>query len=260
MKAPLTCLLAVIGFAPKAISHYNLEALVVNGVITQPYEYVRRTTNGWSPIGDVTSPDMICNEGGLTDDTMAATKTYTVSPGEQVGFTVNIEIGHPGPLAVYLSRAPDGVAANAYKGDGDWFKAYAMTYTHIDQYDIHWGNFYDGQPIRNFTFQLPQDLPPGEYLMRGEHVGLHQADTFGQAQFYIGCAQLKVTGYGNGVPGPTVKIPGVYDGYEPGLLVKINNPVPTSYEAPGPATWPNGCEDGTPNLIGEVSDGDCRGE
>ncbi|KAI9035585.1 uncharacterized protein KD926_003245 [Aspergillus affinis] len=125
-----------------------------------------------SPIGEVTSPDMICNEGGINDDTMAATKTYIVSPGDQIGFTVNIEIGHPGPLAVNLSRAPDGVAANAYKGEGDWFKAYAMT--------------------------SPRICPA--------------ANTCSQARFYIGCAQLKVTGHGDGVPSPTVKIPGVYDG------------------------------------------------
>ncbi|KAL3460073.1 glycoside hydrolase [Aspergillus heterothallicus] len=258
MKTTLRTLLAFSGLSALTQAHYNFEALIVNGMITQPYEYVRRTTNGWSPIGDVNSPNMICNEGGLDPTTMANTKTYSVNPGDSVGFTVNIEIGHPGPLAVYMSRAPDGTPANAYSGDGDWFKVYAMTYSHIDEWDVHWGNFWGGLPIRNFTFQLPSDLPSGEYLMRAEHIGLHQASTYGQAQFFIGCAHLNVGGSGTGTPAPTVKIPGVYNGYEEGILVKINNPVPDHYTAPGPSVWPSGCEDGTPNLVDHVSDGDCR--
>ncbi|KAK6811431.1 hypothetical protein RU639_012818 [Aspergillus parasiticus] len=122
-----------------------------------------------------------------------------------------------------------------------------MTYRSIDEFGINWASFHGGLPIRNFTFQRPSDLPPGNYLMRGEHFG-----------FYISCAQLTVIEDGMGAPSPTVKIPGVYNSYEPGILVDINNPVPTSYTAPGPATWPSKCEDGTPNLVGQVSDGDCR--
>jgi hypothetical protein len=258
MKSSLQTLLTLSSLTTLSTAHYNFESLIVNGHITNPYEYVRRTTNGWSPIGDVKSPNLICNEGGLDPATMGSTKTYPVTPGDTVGFTVNIEIGHPGPLAVYMSRAPDGIPVNAYMGDGEWFKVYALTYSHIDEWDIHWGNFYGGQPIRNFTFELPEELPAGEYLLRAEHIGIHQATTFGQAQFYIGCAHLSVAGGGAGVPGPTVKIPGVYDGYEEGILVNINNPVPDHYTAAGPDVWPSGCEDGTPNLVGTVSDGDCR--
>lgn len=46
--------------------------------------------------------------------------------------------------------------------------------------------------------------------MRIEQIGLHDAS--GGAQFYIACAQVRVTGGGNGTPGPLVSIPGVYTG------------------------------------------------
>ncbi|KAM0550255.1 hypothetical protein ACHAPJ_008924 [Fusarium lateritium] len=242
---------------PMSLAHYNHEALIINGKVTEPYEYVRRSTNGWSPVADVTSQDFVCNGGGLNPDTLANTKTARVAPGDILGFTVNIEIGHPGPLAVYMSKAPDGVEAKDYKGDGDWFKIYALTVTAYDKDTVHWANYKYGQAIRNYTFELPHDVPPGQYLLRAEHIGIHDSAEFAKAQFYISCAQLEVTGNGKGKPSPTVKIPGVYDGREPGILVDIFNPIPTNYDAPGPATWPLACEDRSANILGETWDGDC---
>ena len=50
------------------------------------------------------------------------------------------------------------------------------------------------------------------YLVRIEHIALHAASTFQGAQFYLSCAQVKVTNGGSGTPGPLVAIPGVYTG------------------------------------------------
>lgn len=44
-------------------------------------------------------------------------------------------------------------------------------------------------------------------------------------QFYISCAQIKVTGGGSGSPSPKVAIPGVYTGNEPGILLSIWWPI-----------------------------------
>ena len=240
-----------------ALAHYNFESLIVNGQGTEPYQYVRQTTNSNSPVEDVTSPAMVCNQGGNDADIRAKTQTHDVLPGDEVGFDINSELGHPGPLAVYMSRAPDGTAASDYTGDGDWFKIYSATTSSITDEGLQWASFPNSVGAQNFTFTLPEDLAPGEYLMRGEHIGLHGAGSFGGAQFYMGCAQLKVGGSGAGVPEPTVSIPGVYDGNEPGILINIYYPAPTSYDAPGPATWPDACEDHTVNLWGQESDGDC---
>ncbi|KAL0941528.1 endo-beta-1,4-glucanase D 9 [Colletotrichum truncatum] len=253
-------LLATVGALPSALAHYNFERLIVNGNDTGPYEYVRRTTNSNGPIEDVTSLSMVCNQGGLDADIMAATNIHTVAAGDEVGFGMNEYIGHPGPTAVYMSKAPEGVSAAEYKGDGDWFKVYDLTYRYIDKdYGPQWGNYVSKEDIgvRNFTFKLPDQLPPGDYLMRGEHVALHAAGDFGKAQFYMGCAQLRVTGSGTGTPEPLVKIPGVYTGREPGILIGIFWPPPQNYTVAGPPAWPNGCEDHTVNLNGQESDGDC---
>ena len=47
---------------------------------------------------------------------------------------------------------------------------------------------------------------------RGLQIALHLAETFGGAQFYIGCAQVNVVNGGSGTPSPLVSIPGVYTG------------------------------------------------
>lgn len=245
-------------FATTAFAHYNFEALIVNDNVTSAYEYVRQTTNSNSPVTDVTSQDFVCNQGGLDSDIMAKTSTYAVSGGDTVGFTVNVNIGHPGPLHVYMSKAPDGTSAQEYDGSGDWFKVYAATTSSITDEGLQWAS-YVGGGITNFTFTLPEDLAAGDYLMRAEHIALHGASTEGGAQFYIGCAQLSVGGSGTSTPTDTVSIPGVYDGTEPGILINIYYPVPTTYTDPGPVTYPNSCEDHTANFVDQTSDGDCTG-
>ncbi|KAF9876528.1 cellulose-growth-specific protein [Colletotrichum karsti] len=245
---------AVALFAGAASAHYNFESLIVNGESTDAYKYVRKTKNGNGPTTAVNSTDIICNNGGIDDDIMAATETFTVAAGDQVGFKMNEYIGHPGPLAVYLSKAPE--TAKTYKGDGEWFKVYQSSLSNKTVDPMQWASFIGGG-VRNFTFTLPKDLPAGEYLMRGEHLALHSADLY-QAQFYMGCAQIKVTGSGAGTPGPTVKFPGAYDPRDPGILVNMYWPPLRQYTPPGPKAWPNECDDSTVNVLnGAASDGDC---
>lgn len=84
---------------------------------------------------------------------------------------------------------------------------------------------------------IPAGTPSGDYLVRIEHIALHGAESQGGAQFYIACGQLTVTGGGNGTPGPKVAFPGAYKATDPGILINIYYPVPTSYTPPGPKVW-----------------------
>jgi hypothetical protein len=87
------------------------------------------------------------------------------------------------------------------------------------------------------SIPIPKSLPSGEYLLRVEHIGLHSAGSSGGAQFYISCAQIKVENGGSGSPSPLVAFPGAYKATDPGILINIYYPVPTSYTPPGPAVW-----------------------
>ncbi|RYP00948.1 hypothetical protein DL764_006331 [Monosporascus ibericus] len=96
--------------------------------------------------------------------------------------------------------------------------------------------------IRNFTFTLPSALASGQYLIRGKHIALHSGGEYEGAQFYIGCAQLGVTDNGNGNPGPLVKFPDAYTGYEEGIIADMDWPLLRHYNHLGPLSWPNKAE------------------
>jgi hypothetical protein len=85
-------------------------------------------------------------------------------------------------------------------------------------------------------FQIPKNVPSGKYLVRVESIALHQASSVGGAQMYLSCAQVEVTGGGNGKPGPLVAFPGAYNANDPGLRWSYY-PIATSYTAPGPVVW-----------------------
>ena len=68
---------------------------------------------------------------------------------------------------------------------------------------------------------IPPSTPAGDYLLRIEHIALHSASALNGAQFYISCAQIKVTGGGSGSPGPLVAFPGAYKATDPGIKVNI---------------------------------------
>ena len=86
------------------------------------------------------------------------------------------------------------------------------------------------------TFTIPAAVPSGSYLVRVESIALHQAQKAGGAQIYLSCAQVNITGGGNGKPGPLVAFPGAYRANDQGLLWSYY-PMRTSYQAPGPAVW-----------------------
>ncbi|OJD38678.1 glycosyl hydrolase family 61 [Diplodia corticola] len=247
MQFSLATIAAVAAMVPSISAHYCFNKLIVDGAVvdSEPYQYVRQNTNANSPVTDVSSDALRCNVGGL--DSGSSTKTKEVAAGSEVGFVLDTAIGHPGPLQVYMSKA-DTTAA-AYDGSGDWFKVYEMGPGEITDDGLQWLS----NDITNFTFPLPAETPAGEYLLRVEHVGLHGASEVAGAQFYISCAQIKVTGSGSGSPAPTVKIPGVYTGEEPGLKINIYWPIPTNYTMPGPAVWPEGSGEASSNSTGAVA-------
>ncbi|KAL7269268.1 hypothetical protein RUND412_008075 [Rhizina undulata] len=213
----------------QAAAHYRFYEFIANGVTNAEYEYIRINTNTNSPVTDVTSTDLRCNVGGL--DSAATTDTLTVAAGSTVGFHSDIAVFHPGAFNIYMAKAPSTAAA--YDGSGTtWFRVWERGPTSITTDAVTWDT-----TDSDFTFTIPSSLPSGQYLVRIEHIALHSASTFGGAQFYVSCAQINVTGGGSGTPAPLVAIPGVYTGYEPGILINIYWPIPTNYTIPGPILW-----------------------
>lgn len=219
----------------RALAHWNYDRLIHNGqIVGDYYTYIRRTSNSNSPITDISSTDMRCNAGGGSGK---STQTYTVKAGDEIGFMINTEFGHPGPQQVYISKAPN--AAADYDGSGSWTKIYSATTKAITSEGLQWAM----DRVGSFRFTLPSQIPAGEYLVRAEGLALHGAGSTGGAQWYMGCAQIKVASGGSGSLGNAVKIPGAYKANDPGILINIYYPPPTNYTVPGPALWPSGTQE-----------------
>ncbi|KAI0503240.1 glycosyl hydrolase family 61-domain-containing protein [Xylaria bambusicola] len=221
--------LAVLALLGIAQAHYTFPGLIHNGVTEADWTYVRETTNHYShgPVQDVRDSQLRCYE--LQPGSNGA-KTKNVNAGDKVGFRVDGGIQHPGPLQFYMAKAPSGATAETFNGDGAvWFKIYEEHPT-VTSAGLTWAS--NGQQTVDVT--IPRCLTPGYYLLRVEHIGLHSAGSTGGAQFYQGCAQLYVSGSGTKTFSG-VSIPGAYSASDPGILINLYWPIPTSYKNPGPA-------------------------
>lgn len=233
-RMTLFIFLLAAGTLPGAFAHYFFPHFIANGNFTEYFEYVREDTQGFMPLKNAyTSNDLRCNVG--SQDFASQTGIYKVTAGDEIGFGTDFgaEILHPGPMQVYLSKAPGTVTE--YDGSGDWFKVYELGPTQFGSDGIQWG----ATGKTNFTFTLPEETPAGQYLVRIEHIGVHGASEFGVAEFFFNCAQIEVESDSTATPGPLVKIPGIYTGYEPGILFNMYSPSIVNYTMPGPAQWPN---------------------
>ncbi|KAK1566358.1 fungal cellulose binding domain-containing protein [Colletotrichum navitas] len=235
---------ALSAIAPLASAHYFFDSFIVDGVATKSFEYVRDNTRQakynptkWENVRDDMTPDVNdfrCNKGAFTF--AGKTRTMEVKAGSKVGFKLGVSatMRHPGPALAYMSKAP--TTAAAYEGDGDWFKIYEESV--CNKNGAFTSDAWCTWDKNTIEFTIPKDTPDGEYLLRVEHIGVHGAHV-GQAEFYNSCAQIKVTGGGNGTPGPMIRFPGGYKKTDASFNFSIYNGY-KDYPMPGPAVWTGG--------------------
>ncbi|KAM0809144.1 putative Endo-beta-1,4-glucanase D [Seiridium cardinale] len=205
-----------------ASAHYIFTTFSPGTSQAAAYQYVRQNTNNNSPVTDLASNDLRCNVGGATG---GSTSTIEVTAGSPFTFTLDQAVYHQGPVSLYMSKAP--TTAASYDGSGDWFKTF------------DWGpNFSNGQASwtmsNTYSSTIPKCIPAGEYLVRIQSLAIHNPGS--TPQFYISCAQVKVTGGGSTTPSPTAKIPGFIKATDPGYTANIYNNF-NSYTVPGPAVF-----------------------
>ncbi|KAK1055832.1 hypothetical protein LTR74_015368 [Friedmanniomyces endolithicus] len=91
------------------------------------------------------------------------------------------------------------------------------------------------------TVEIPACLASGDYLLRFEVIALHSASQASEAQFYMECAQIRVTGAASPQTPTSYEILGIYSATDKGILVNIYNdqgqPYPNSYTIPGPSVF-----------------------
>ncbi|KAF8879199.1 glycoside hydrolase family 61 protein [Gymnopilus junonius] len=223
------------GLACQVAAHYTFPNLILNGQPSTDWQYIRQTDNyeDLSPLTDVTSPEFTCYDTSI----VSSPSTASVAAGSTIGFQAYgnpSSLYHPGVVNVYMAKATGDVSEFTGGSGAVWFKVYEITAVTDGGESIS----FPAENLPSVSFTIPTELPSGQYLVRMEALAIHSASYYGGAQFYVGCAQVEVTGGGSGTPGPLVAIPGVYTGYEPGILVDIYYPIPANYTQPGPPVWP----------------------
>ena len=156
---------------------------------------------------------------------IAATNTRTAT---------SLGMSFLGPVMVWMYKCKgdfkscDGSGKNWFKIDQEGMTAPPLSGT-------SWGT---AKVYKNLAWEstIPASLAPGNYLIRHELLALHQANT---PQFYAECAQIAITGSGNGVPSGNflATIPGYAPQSDPGIMVDTYGSKATTYKCPGPDVW-----------------------
>lgn len=137
-----------------------------------------------------------------------------------------IDPTHIGPVMFYLAKAESNGAGNV------WFKIYE------DGYTPSTGKWAVNKLIDNkgrVDFTIPADIAPGNYLLRGEILALHNGYAVDGVQPYVGCVELTISGSGKANPAG-VAFPGYYSNQDPGMLFNVYQAY-SSYIIPGPAVY-----------------------
>lgn len=224
--------------APGAFAHTYLSSVYLGGEALTEGDCVRPhpSTAFDSPIPLVTAPDMTC--GWLPYAANPANRKCPIAAGSSIGIQWHhnsaastddiIDVSHLGPVIVYLAKSDTG-AGNV------WFKIYEDGYTASD------GQWAVNRLVNNkgrVDVTIPSDIAPGNYLLRGEVLALHNGYALDGVQPYVGCVELTISGSGSANPAG-VAFPGAYVDTDPGLLFNIYQAF-TSYPIPGPALYKSG--------------------
>ncbi|KAI0397027.1 glycosyl hydrolase family 61-domain-containing protein [Xylariaceae sp. FL0594] len=232
LTLPLTLALALL--TSLAHAHGVFSTIFINGVSQGDRKCLRTSftlDKITSPITDLDSPDMACGIAGSTP----AADTCSIEVGAKLSFEFRlwasgtlpgtIDGSHLGPMAIYAKRVSSSPGSVTRDGNGDgssgsgWFKLWESGY---DEKTSTWAT---QKLIANdgiVSLQIPAGFPAGDYLMRPEIIALHNLAA-GPAQFYVGCAQIRVSGSsskGNGDVVPAdkmVSIPGYIKASDPAV-------------------------------------------
>ncbi|KAL0633107.1 hypothetical protein Q9L58_008007 [Maublancomyces gigas] len=228
----------IAGLLVTAEAHTTVYGVWINGVFRGDGRnvYVRSPPNN-NPLKDITSSTINCNVNGAnsvsTSVAVAAGakfefEWYHDARGDEI-----IASSHKGPITVYI-------AARSSNGNG-------AVWTKLAQDGLNGGSWAVDKLIANkgrHGLTIPSSLKPGDYLIRAEIIGLHEADvayttnSVRGAQFYPSCTQITVTGSGSAVPSQNFNFVGGYKYADPGITYSLYlKPPATTYPIIGPAVW-----------------------
>ncbi|KAI8995239.1 glycosyl hydrolase family 61-domain-containing protein [Trametes punicea] len=262
MRSSLSLLPALLAMVPYASAHGWVTNVTVDGKVyegnapggatnSDPIRAIS-TTN---PILSTTDPSLSCGQNAqLAQEVADATAGSNITFWWVSGSAAYEEnwVHNVGPIMTYMAMCEDTTCDQFDASKAKWFKTDQAGMVAGTQGGMPvWvqGNIHAGQP---YTTQIPNNLKPGQYLIRNEIIALQNAKTPGEAEFYPSCTQLNISGDGDGTPNATVSFPGAYHADDPGILVDVYTP-PVNYVFPGPPVAAIVADESTGNDVIESS-------
>lgn len=240
MKASV--FLSALSIVPLALlplvgAHGVIDSIAIDG------KKYQGPTAGGNPIKDspirqisTASPVKGANNQAMTcgPDAKLASFVAPANPGSTIDvlWSANDRSHWPhntGPMEVYLASCGSTSCDKFDASNAQWFKI-----SEVGKTNNGWAQ-QDQFNGKAHSFQLPPTLAAGGYLLRHEIIALHLSNQPGGAEFYPGCAQIKVGGNQSGAPSANelVRFPGAYKDDDAGILVDAFNNA--AYKFPGPA-------------------------
>lgn len=227
-------------------AHGHVTNIVVNGVFyrnflpnSDPYNpnppkvmgwTAGNTDNGYVAPDAFQSPDIICHRSATPGKAHVA-----VRAGDSISIQWDTwPESHHGPVIDYLANC-NGPCETVDKTSLKFFK--------IDGFGLVSGSdpgyWADDVLIANglsWLVKIPEDIAPGNYVLRHEIIALHGANQANGAQAYPQCFNLEISGTGTSQPSGVYGTD-LYRATDPGILFNLYTKF-TTYPVPGPTLIP----------------------
>ncbi|KAI0735992.1 glycosyl hydrolase family 61-domain-containing protein [Earliella scabrosa] len=190
-----------------------------------------RLVDNNGPVKGSDNPDLFCGLKAKPAELVAS-----ANPGSEVTFEWLAGGGqnwphNTGPMITYMASCGSTTCDKFDSRDAQWFKIDEAGKKPNDDSTWIQADLMKGD---SYSLKLPNNLAPGDYLIRHEIIALHLAVSKGGAEFYPSCTQVRVGGNANGKPDDTVTFPGGYSDNDPGIFVPGVFDGNLKYVFPGP--------------------------
>ncbi|KAI9933646.1 hypothetical protein ASPWEDRAFT_114704 [Aspergillus wentii DTO 134E9] len=240
-------MLLLLALATHVAAHGHISNLVINGISydgwdINAYPYMSdppivaawgtpNTGNGFITPDEYGDANIICHL-----DAANAKGHIPIAAGDSISLQwTPWPDSHHGPVISYLANCGES-CETVDKATLEFFKIDGVGLVDGTTVPGVWG---DDQLIANndsWMVKIPEEIAPGNYVLRHELIALHGAFAEGGAQNYPQCFNLQITGSGDVKPDGVLGTE-LYTSTDEGILVDIYQSL-TSYTVPGPTLIP----------------------
>ncbi|KAK4187212.1 glycosyl hydrolase family 61-domain-containing protein [Podospora australis] len=238
-------LLAAFAGAAAVSAHGHVKNIVINGASFQGYDInsfpytqnppkvvgwtASNTDNGFVGPESFASEDIICHRNSKNAQGYAV-----VAAGDSISVQWDTwPESHHGPVIDYLASCGANGCSSVDKTSLEFFKIAESGLINGAQAPGKWASDVLIENNNSWMIKIPENIAPGNYVLRHEIIALHSGGDLNGAQNYPQCFNIQVTGSGTARPAG-VKGTALYTPTDAGIRFNIYRSL-DSYPIPGPA-------------------------